>query len=140
MIFFKVVIKVENLTEYAKEQLKLCKGFIEANNYNVVLVKPNYCELEGIITSTSTNHLNIAHGGFIFGLADTAAGIAAMTDGRKAVTISSSINYLKPSKGSKLLAIAKCIKNGKSVAFFEVSIFDENNNLTSVANLTYHYL
>ena len=77
MIFFKVVIKVENLTEYAKEQLKLCKGFIEANNYNVVLVKPNYCELEGIITSTSTNHLNIAHGGFIFGLADTAAGIAS---------------------------------------------------------------
>ena len=140
MLFFLVVIKVKNLTEYAKEQLKLCKGFIEANNYNIILVKENYCELEGTITSTSTNHLNMAHGGYIFGLADTAAGIAAMTDGRKAVTISSSINYLKPSKGSKLLAIAKCIKNGKSISFFEVSIFDENNNLTSVANITYNYL
>ena len=140
MLFFLVVIKVKNLTEYAKKQLKLCKGFIEANNYNIILVKENYCELEGTITSTSTNHLNMAHGGYIFGLADTAAGIAAMTDGRKAVTISSSINYLKPSKGSKLLAIAKCIKNGKSISFFEVSIFDENNNLTSVANITYNYL
>ena len=99
------MIKVENLTEYAKEQLKLCKGFIEANNYNVVLVKPNYCELEGIITSTSTNHLNIAHGGFIFGLADTAAGIAAMTDGRTAVTISSNIDYLKAAKTKKLYSI-----------------------------------
>lgn len=135
-----MVIKVKNLTEYAKKQLKLYKGFIEANNYNVILVKENYCELEGTITSTSTNHLNMAHGGYIFGLADTAAGIAAMTDGRKAVTISSSINYLKPGKGSKLLAIAKCIKNGKSISFFEVSIFDENNNLTSVANITYNYL
>ena len=140
MLFFLVVIKVKNLTEYAKEQLKLCKGFIEANNYEVIKVEPNYCELEGIITNTSTNHLNIVHGGYIFGLADTAAGIAAMTDGRNAVTINSSIIYLKPSKGNKLKAIAKCIKNGKNVAFFEVSVYDDNDVLTSVANITYQYL
>lgn len=135
-----MVITMEDLTEYAKKRVKECKGFIEANNYEVIRVLPNYCELEGKITETSTNHLNIAHGGFIFGLADTAAGIAAMTDGRNAVTINSSINYLKASKGSKLTAIAKCIKNGKNVVFFEVSIYDEKNNLTSVANITYQYI
>ncbi len=131
---------MENLTEYAREQVKACKGFIEANNYEVIKVEPNYCELEGIITNTSTNHLNIVHGGYIFGLADTAAGIAAMTDGRNAVTINSSISYLKPSKGNKLKAIAKSIKNGKNVAFFEVSVYDDNDVLTSVANITYNYI
>jgi acyl-CoA thioesterase len=131
---------MENLTEYAREQVKACKGFIEANNYEVIKVEPNYCELEGIITNTSTNHLNIVHGGYIFGLADTAAGIAAMTDGRNAVTINSSIIYLKPSKGNKLKAIAKCIKNGKNVAFFEVSVYDDNDVLTSIANIIYNYI
>ena len=135
-----MVITMENLTEYAREQVKACKGFIEANNYEVIRVEPNYCELECIITNTSTNHLNIVHGGYIFGLADTAAGIAAMTDGRNAVTINSSISYLRPSKGNKLKAIAKCIKNGKNVAFFEVSVYDDNDVLTSVANITYNYI
>ena len=129
-----------DLTNKAKDRLADDKGFVNNNGYTVIKVEEHYCEMEALITDTSKNPFGIAHGGFIFGLADTSAGIAAMTDGRKAVTISSSINYLKPSKGSKLLAIAKCIKNGKSVAFFEVSIFDENKNLTSVANLTYHYL
>ena len=27
---------MENLTEYAREQVKACKGFIEANNYEVI--------------------------------------------------------------------------------------------------------
>ena len=131
---------MENLTEYAKEQLEACKGFISANNYSVILVEPDYCELEAKITETSTNHLNIAHGGFIFGLADTAAGIVAMTNGKTAVTVNSSINYLKPSKGNKLKAVAKCIKRGKTIGFFEVLIYDENDVLTSIANITYQYL
>ena len=129
-----------DLTLLAKEQLKKCKGFIEANNYEILKVEENYCELEGTITESSTNHLGIAHGGYIFGLADTAAGVAAMTDGRNAMTINSSIDYLKVSKGNKLKAIAKCIKNGKTVSFFEVLIYDTEENLIAKANVNYFYL
>lgn len=133
-------MKEENyLTKVAKEELKKCKGFIEANNYEIIKVEENYCELEGIITETSTNHLGTAHGGYIFGLADTAAGIAAMTDGRKAVTINSSIDYLKVGKSKKLKAIAKCIKNGSSISFFEVLIYDQET-LIAKANINYYYL
>lgn len=127
------------LTKLAKEQLKKCKGFIEANNYEIIKVEENYCELEGTITETSTNHVGTAHGGYIFGLADTAAGIAAMTDGRKAVTINSSIDYLKMGKGNKLKAIAKCVKNGASVSFFEVLIYDQES-LIAKANVNYFYI
>ena len=129
-----------DLTILAKEQVKKCKGFIEANNYEILKVEENYCELEGTITESSTNHLGIAHGGYIFGLADTAAGVAAMTDGRNAMTINSSIDYLKVSKGNKLKAIAKCIKNGKTVSFFEVLIYDTEENLIAKANVNYFYL
>ena len=129
-----------DLTSYAKEVLKKQNGFISANNYEVVKVEENYCELEGIITDTSTNHLGIAHGGYIFGLADTAAGIAAMTDGRVAVTIDSSIQYLKAGKGGKLKAVAKCIKNGKSVGFFEVYIYDQDDVLIAKSSINYFYM
>ena len=80
-----------NLTELIKENMKMDKGFINSNNYKIIKIEENYCELEGYLTETSVNPFGIAHGGYIFGLADTAAGIAAMTDGRKAVTLNSSI-------------------------------------------------
>lgn len=130
----------QDLTEMARIIVKQSKGFIEANNYEVLKVSENYCELEGLLTETSTNHLGAAHGGYIFGLADTAAGIAAMTDGRTAVTISSNIDYLKPAKTSKLKAIATCIKNGKTISFFEVKIYDQEDNLIAKSNVNYCYI
>jgi len=129
-----------DLTNYARDILRKQKGFIAANNYEVVKVEEHYCELEGEITETSVNHLGVAHGGYIFGLADTAAGIAAMTDGRTAVTIDSSIQYLKPGKGTKLKAVAEILKNGKSISFFEVAIYDDNNNQIAKANINYFYM
>ena len=128
-----------NLTELAKAQIKNDNGFIKNNNYNILKVEENYCELEGKITETSLNPFGIAHGGYIFGLADTAAGIAAMTKGRKAVTINSTIDYLNPGKGN-LKAIAKCLKSGKNIANFEVFIYDEKNTLIAKSNINYYYL
>ena len=45
----------QDLTETTKNILKKYKGFITANNYKIIKVEENYCELEGIITDTSTN-------------------------------------------------------------------------------------
>jgi len=129
-----------NLTEIAKNNLGNDKGFIKTNNYKVLKVKENYCELEGKLTETSLNPFGIAHGGFIFGLADTAAGIAAMTDGRKAVTINSTIEYFNVGKGSTLKAIAKCLKSGKNISNFEVYIYDDNEKLIAKININYYYL
>ena len=129
-----------NLTELAKAQIKNDNGFIKNNNYNILKVEENYCELEGILTETSLNPFGIAHGGYIFGLADTAAGIAAMTNGKKAVTINSTIDYLNPGKGEYLKAIAKCLKSGKNIANFEVFIYDEKETLIAKSNINYYYL
>jgi len=129
-----------NLTELAKEQINNDNGFIKENNYKIIKVEENYCELEGNITETSLNPFGIAHGGFIFGLADTAAGIAAMTNGKKAVTINSTIDYFNMAKGNTLKAIAKCLKSGKNIANFEVYIFDDKETLIAKSNINYYYL
>ena len=129
-----------NLTELAKEQINNDNGFIKNNNFNILKVEENYCELEGKITENSLNPFGIAHGGYIFGLADTAAGIAAMTNGKKAVTINSTIDYFNAGKGEYLKAIAKCLKSGKNIANFEVFIYDEKNTLIAKSNINYYYL
>jgi len=131
---------MKDLTEIVKEQLNNIKGFISNNNYNVVKVEKHYCELEGILTETSMNNLNVAHGGYIFGLADTAAGIAAMTEGRKVVTIDANINYFKPAKGEKLIAVAKILKPGKTISVFEVLIYDIKDDLVAKSTITYNYI
>ena len=115
-------------------------GFIKANNYKIIKVENNYCELEGIVTETSLNPFGIAHGGYIFGLADTAAGIAAMSKGQKAVTINSTIDYFNMAKSNKIKAIAKCLKSGKNIANFEVFIYDDKETLIAKSNINYYYL
>lgn len=122
------------------EEVMLHNGFVSNNNYKLIDVDDNYCELEGIITDTSLNPYNIAHGGYIFGLADTAAGIAARTKGRNAVTVSSSISYIRMVKGNQIKAIAKCLKEGKNISNYEVEILDEDNKLSAKVLIEYYYI
>lgn len=129
---------MKDFTKLAKEALENDKGFIGNNNYKVIKVEDNYCELEGIITQSSLNNLKIAHGGYIFGLADTAAGIAAMTNGGNVVTVNSNINYISPAKGNKIKAIATSIKNGKIISVYEVKIYDEKDKLISTATISFY--
>lgn len=131
---------MEDLTEQALEQLKDVQGFMKANNYKVVKVLENYCELEGKVSESSLNPYGIVHGGYLFGLADTAAGIAARTTGGKAVTINSSVNYLHSCSKGHVKAICKCIKSGHSISLYEVSIYDEEKTLLMTCNISYFYL
>ena len=129
-----------DLTIYAKEQFKNIGGFIKNNNYKIIEVEKDFCKLEGTLTETSLNNLGMAHGGYLFGLADTAGGIAAMTNDRGVVTINSSISYIKPAKGNKLIAVATILQKGNTISTYEIEIFNEANDLVSKATITYRYI
>ena len=98
-------INIDEINKMFSEQ----KGFISNNNIKVEEVKENYAKLSSTIEEKSLNPYGIVHGGLLFGLADTAMGIAAKTTGQNAVTINSQIDYLKPGKGSKIIAIAEAL-------------------------------
>lgn len=135
---------MNEMTRIAKETLKDINGFIGNNNYNVIKVEEGYCELEGIISETSYNNMNIVHGGYIFGLADTAAGIAALSSvfgsDVNIVTVNASINYFKPAKGEKLIAKAKTIKPGKTISVIEVEIYNDKNDMVAKTSMTFYYI
>ena len=135
---------MNEMTRIAKDTLKDINGFIGNNNYNVIKVEEGYCELEGIISETSYNNMNIVHGGYIFGLADTAAGIAALSSvfgsNVNIVTVDASINYFKPAKGEKLIAKAKTIKPGKTISVIEVEIYNDKNDMVAKTSMTFYYI
>lgn len=115
--------------------------FINNNNYKVISAEEGHVFMEADITETSLNPYNTAHGGYIFGLADTAAGYAAHSFGRNAMTVNANIEYLHAITGKKLSAEAKCIKNGRTISVFEVYIRDlEKNRDAAKATVTYFYI
>ena len=135
---------MNEMTKEVKDTLKDIKGFIGNNNYNVIKVEEGYCELEGVISETSYNNMNIVHGGYIFGLADTAAGIAALSNvfgsDVNIVTVDANINYFKPAKGERLVAKASVIKPGKTISVIEVEIYNDNNDMVAKSYMTFYYI
>ncbi len=113
------------------------EGFIYSNDYKLLEIDDDYCLFEGKISKKSLNPYNIAHGGFIFGLADTCAGVLASVDGRAAVTTNGSIVYMKKATGGKIIARATFLKKGISISNIEVEIKNDKNEV--IAKVIYEY-
>ena len=113
------------------------EGFILNNDYKVLELSKGYCKMEGSVTDKSLNPYKIAHGGYLFGLADTAAGLAASTIHDKSVTVNSTIDFFHFVKDGKIISEAKCIKEGKTISVFDVSIHDEKENLVARSTVTF---
>lgn len=75
------------------------------------------------VNEDNLNQHGITHGGVLYTMADCAAGIAALTDGRPYVTISSSFNFLRSSKeGEHIEAVGVVRRRGRSTCYAEVEI------------------
>ena len=58
--------------------------------------RPGHSSLEMEVRTEMVNGFGIAHGGITYALADSALAFASNSHGRKAVSIETSINHLKP--------------------------------------------
>ena len=115
-------------------------GFIKQNHYQVVEIQKGKVVMNAPLKEESLNPYQYAHGGFIFGLGDTAMGIAARTTGRNVVTLNASIQYLRPSVGKELRAEAEIIKEGKTICYARCNMYDENHKLTATMDASYYYI
>ena len=92
------------------------------------------CEME--ILPIHRNAWGGVMGGAMFTLGDLTMAVASNGYREKCDTvgIDASIAYIKPAKGNRLIAEAKCVKPGRILSFYEVSIMDELG--TDVAHFT----
>lgn len=95
------------------------------NGIKVVDLKENVCVVEAELRDESMNPWGMAHGGLVYSLCDVSAGVVVSQTGRRGVTQSGMVYYLRPSTGKKLRAEGKIIKNGKTVVLVEANIYND---------------
>lgn len=97
--------------------------------------------MEIVVSEKHLNPLEVAHGGVLFSLMDSAMGIAAKTLGKDAVTLEMNINYIKSVKvGDKINAFAKIVHLGKSTAVAVCDAYNQDGQLVASARETFYNL
>lgn len=112
-------INLKNLFKDDEYVKKSNIKFFELDDDNLVLkMKPE---------KNQFNAYNILHGAEIFALMDTAAGCLSIINGKKAVTLDSSVNFISSiSYGEEIYSNTKIIHMGKSTEVIEVVAMCKN--------------
>ena len=110
--------------EEAQEHFKKDKF---ATNAGMVIdeLGEDYSVCSVTITDDHRNAYGGVMGGAIFTLADLAFAACANQIHCLSVAQQISINYLSAPKGERLIAKAKCIKNGRTTSVINVSVSDD---------------
>ena len=86
--------------------------------------RPGYCVLEMVVRPEMVNGFDIAHGAITYALADSALAFASNSQGRKAVSIETSINHLKTVyTGDILKAVAEETSLGAKLAVYHIKVW-----------------
>lgn len=95
------------------------------------------CTLKCTLSDQMLNGFNIAHGGILFSLADSAIAFASSSYGRQAVAIDHSISFIaKASSGDILTVKAESISMGYKTGVIHVEITNQNEELVAVVKGT----
>ncbi len=95
--------------------------------------------LEMKIRPEMCNGFGIAHGGIAYALADSALAFAANGNGRQALSISSTISYLKAVKvGDTLTTEVEELFLGRKNASYIVRVFNQEGLLVAILNGSVH--
>ena len=106
----------------------------------VTQISEGSARVEMLVDAQILNVHGFVHGGALYSLADTAAGAASFATGRDSVTLTGTINYIKPGRGGKLIGVATEISRGRTTGVYEVFIYNDEQVLLSRATFTMFFL
>lgn len=96
----------------------------------VLDVGPGYATLSMEVTEQMTNGHGIAHGGFIFTLADSAFAFACNSRGDKAVAQQAAITFVRPGRlGEQLVATAHEVSLAGRSGLYDVTVSVGNDTV-----------
>lgn len=126
--------------EELKQRLYDHNEFIADNEMRITEFSDDHAKLELKINDKILNGHGIVHGGIIFTLADNAAAAATFTKGRLRVTLNSTINFIRPVVGRKMMAQADAVFTGRTTGVYDVSITNDQGILCAKASFTMYFL
>ena len=110
-----------------EEAKEFFKGDTFATNNNMVLdeIGQGYAKCSVVLNENHLNAYGSVMGGVIFTLADFAFAVASNNVHRPTVAQQVSINFLSSTKGKVLHAIARCKKDGRTSAIYNIDVVDD---------------
>ncbi len=95
------------------------------------------CSLE--ISDRHKNGHGMVMGGVTFTLADFAFAVACDAMQTKTVTLSSSVQYLSAPRGTRLIAEAQRLREGRTACFYNVAVRDDTGRDIAQISITGHH-
>ena len=103
-------------------------------NMKIIKAYNGKSQLSLEINENMLNVHNMVHGGVLFTLADSTSGAACVSYGKKIVTLSSSINFLKSVDTGTLIATGNVVHNGSSTMVVDVEIRRQDDDILLVTS------
>lgn len=125
----------DQLSDYRKIVEKLLSNdpFSNWMEIEIINVKEGFCKIRCIIREEMINGFNVAHGGIIYSLADTALAFSAATGGAVALALDNSISYTKKAKlGDTLTASSEAINITRRTGLYNVKITNQSSEVIAV--------
>ena len=115
-------------------------SFVNLLEMTLAHVEPGNAELTMPVNPTKhTNLYNVAHGGALASLADTAMGVACASLGRRVVTLELNMNFIKaPDSGTVIRACGRVLHNGGHTLVVECDVLGEIEVLLGKARGTFY--
>ena len=114
--------------------------FMGYTNMKIEKISPECSEISMKITHGVTNLMGMVHGGMLYALADVVTGLTARADGRKYVTQSAHINFIRNVSEGTVYAKGILIRRGRSITIVRSEVTDENPASFSILFRCLHLL
>ncbi len=123
--------------EYLKEYFKNDVFATKMLGAKIVEAKDDYAKCYFDVNKDHQNAKGIVMGGAIFTLADFTFAVAVnQHEEYYTVSTTANISYFRPCIASRLYAEAIKVKDGKTICFYDVNVYDENDKLIAKVNIT----
>jgi uncharacterized protein (TIGR00369 family) len=107
--------------------------------FRLTAIKTGEAVVEFEATDAHANPMGTLHGGVLCDIADAAMGLAyasALGEDESFTTLELKINFLKPVWTGKLFALARVVKQGRTVGLVECDVKDEGGALVARSTST----
>lgn len=104
------------------------QGLMKTFNAKLISVEQGEVKISCEFSEKLTQQHGFFHAGVATSIVDSACGYAALTmlkGNSEVLTIEFKINFLKPAKTNKLIAIGKVLQSGKTLTVCDGFVYDE---------------
>ena len=127
---------MEEIYELLQEKMRR-NAFAVTNGMELESIEQDRAVIRLEVKPESCNPMGFVHGGAMFTMADTAAGLSIFTDGRVYVTINGSLNYMHNVTGGIIRATGTVQHRGHTTAYAHVDVNSEDGTLLASGEFSF---